>query len=65
MTTSVELNSRSHQTDLSLAALADLARAAAAAQLAYRVIGGQMVSLHLEVAGVPRRVPPHRRSKPS
>ena len=57
MTAMVHIRSRSHATDLSLAALVDLVRAADAADLAYRVLGGQMVSLHLELAGVAGSVP--------
>jgi len=53
----IELTSLSRANDLSLVALADLTEAAAKANLNHRVIGGQMVTLHLHLAGVQHQVP--------
>jgi len=55
--TVVEVTSLSRANDLSLVALADLASAAAEANLDHRIIGGQMVTLHLHLAGVHGQVP--------
>lgn len=53
----IEVRSLSRANDLSLVALADLASAAAEAGLDHRVIGGQMVTLHLHLVGVQHQVP--------
>lgn len=55
--TVIQVTSLSRANDLSLAALADLAPAAADANLDHRIIGGQMVTLHLHLAGVQDQVP--------
>lgn len=55
--TVIEVTSLSRANDLALVALADLASAAADANLDHRIIGGQMVTLHLHLAGVQGQVP--------
>lgn len=47
----------SRSMDASLLALSDLSAAAAGAGINYRVIGGQMVALHVAAAGVAGKVP--------
>jgi hypothetical protein len=53
----VHVSAVSRSMDASLLALADLTAAAADAGTDYRVIGGQMVALHVAAAGVADRVP--------
>lgn len=53
----VEIRSLSRANDASLLALSDLAAVADRIELEHRVIGGQMVALHVALAGVTNQVP--------